>query len=52
MMQTRHWSKIQHQHTHSRTLMRFMAAEERGLPEDNVVVSRDGETVRRVDNRG
>jgi hypothetical protein len=25
-------SKIQQQHTHSRTLMRFMAAEERGLP--------------------
>jgi hypothetical protein len=27
-----HSSKIQQQHTHSRTLMRFMAAEERGLP--------------------
>jgi len=26
------FSKIQQQHTHSRTLMRFMAAEERGLP--------------------
>ena len=27
-----HSSNIQKQHTHSRTLMRFMAAEERGLP--------------------
>jgi len=42
------FSKIQQQHTHSRTLMRFMAAEERGLPSDNIVVARDGQSVRRV----
>ena len=33
-------------------LMRFMAAEERRLPEDNIIVARGGQSVRRVANRG
>lgn len=52
MMQARHWSKLQYQHTHSRTLMRFMAAEERGSPEDNIIVAWRGQSVRRVAKRG
>ena len=33
-------------------LMRFMAAEERRLPEDNIIVAGGGQSVRRVANRG
>jgi hypothetical protein len=47
-----HCPKIQQQHTHGRTLMRFMAAEERRLTEDNIIVARGGQSVRRVANRG
>jgi hypothetical protein len=47
-----HCPKIQQQHTHGRTLMRFMAAEEHRLTEDNIIVVRGGQSVRRVANKG